>query len=601
VRRETRRPEDRRPLPRQQRVPIWKRVATALRRRSWPPVAASIRGTGIPHRSDYGATVNGSETSPDRLLTIRFGLLATSIAGRPLAVAGSTQPCWTDGRTIYLDIGNELQRQVIVQAALLRAGSLEPSITRDLVGRPGLARRYLSVEGRRALALLADVFSVHSVAAIGNMVAPLSVSAVGSLGVARSRKRISPPPSWFGVIKPWRTRAQPSDAQLQSAIEAAKFQAASLENEQDTDGQRDTAIGAIFKLNRFTRALRNSLALHGAPADSPGRAAMGSATLTVQGVRSRGAFQVDVDLDHKGVEIPAPRVNCYPEWDARRQSYRSNWCSVEEFPPRSDELSPLERSGRHDTLRRTLAPLGLGLRRQRRQPNGYDLDLDAAIETRVQVQMGVPPSQAVYLDNLRRRRELAVLVLLDASGSSNEINSKGSALYHRQRDAAAALIDTLAILGDRVAGYAFRSQGRAVGFVRIKGFDEPFAELAMARLGSINPGGYTRLGAAVRHATYLLLNDRSVLNRLIVVISDGYPYDMGYDGVYAESDARRAVDEARGAGVACICLNFESATDSSILDRVFGVDSNATSRDMDTLAPTMLSLIVKSLDTARRA
>lgn len=39
-----------------------------------------------------------------------------------------------------------------VQASLLAAGSLEPDILRSLVRRPGLARRYLAVEGHRALA-----------------------------------------------------------------------------------------------------------------------------------------------------------------------------------------------------------------------------------------------------------------------------------------------------------------------------------------------------------------------------------------------------------------------------------------------------------------
>ena len=545
---------------------------------------------------------DSSDASADRELTSRFGLLATSIAERPVAVAESAHSCWTDGRTVYVNAGDEIQRQVIVQAALLRAGSLEPSITRSLLGRPGLARRYLSVEGCRALALLADVFSAVSIADAGKMGAPPSASAGESLRVARSRARVPQVPNWFGVIRPSRMQTELSEGQIPSMTEAAKLDAGSSDKEQDTDDQREPAQGAMSKLSQYARALRNRLTLDGASTSSSTGAGMTATTLirVRRARRNDGAIQADIDL-REGVEIAVSRVNCYPEWDARRQSYRSNWCCVEEFPPGSDELAPLARSARHDMLRRTLAPIGLGLQRYRRQPNGYDLDLDAVIDTCVRARTGGSPSPAVYLDNLRRRRELAVLVLLDASGSSNEVSANGSALYHRQRDAAAALIDTLAILGDRVAGYGFRSQGRAVGFIRIKGFDEPFGELAMARLGGLTPDGYTRLGAAVRHATHVLLADQSMPHRLIVVISDGYPYDTGYEGRYAESDARRAVGEARDAGVGCLCLNLESSTDSKMLDGVFGVDSHATAQDIDALVPTMRSLIVQSIDAARRA
>ena len=44
---------------------------------------------------------------------------------------------------------------------------------------------------------------------------------------------------------------------------------------------------------------------------------------------------------------------------------------------------------------------------------------DAAVEARVEVMAGSVPDEAVYLDSLRRRRDLSVLLLLDLSASTN--------------------------------------------------------------------------------------------------------------------------------------------------------------------------------------
>jgi nitric oxide reductase activation protein len=61
-------------------------------------------------------------------------------------------------------------------------------------------------------------------------------------------------------------------------------------------------------------------------------------------------------------------------------------------------------------------------------------------------------------------------------------------------------------------------------------------------------GGYTRLGAPVRHLTSRLLEQVSE-RRLLIVIGDGLISDEGYEGRYAWADAAHAVEEAEQAGV----------------------------------------------------
>src|SRR3546814_17722136 len=66
------------------------------------------------------------------------------------------------------------------------------------------------------------------------------------------------------------------------------------------------------------------------------------------------------------------------------------------------------------------------------------------------------------------------------------------------------------------------------------------------RLG-LKAGGYTRLGAPLRHLTSRLLEQASE-RRLLIVLGDGLMSDEGYEGRYAWHDVAHAVEEAEKAG-----------------------------------------------------
>src|SRR6266550_3173449 len=147
----------------------------------------------------------------------------------------------------------------------------------------------------------------------------------------------------------------------------------------------------------------------------------------------------------------------------------------------------------------------MDLERRHRQLQGDDIDVDAAVEARAELLAGSAPDETIYIDSVRARRDLAVLVLLDVSGSAGEPSATGVAVHQHQRAAGAALTTTLHELGDRVALYAFRSQGRsAVHVLPVKRFDSHLDARLMHRLGGLVPGAYTRLGAAIRHGAHVL-------------------------------------------------------------------------------------------------
>src|ERR1700744_5161891 len=83
-------------------------------------------------------------------------MFATAFAGRPVAVDGQLPGGlpWTDGQTVFIDTSAPFRANleaIAVQASMIAAGSLDPDVVRPLARHSRLARRYLAIEGHRAL------------------------------------------------------------------------------------------------------------------------------------------------------------------------------------------------------------------------------------------------------------------------------------------------------------------------------------------------------------------------------------------------------------------------------------------------------------------
>lgn len=530
----------------------------------------------------------------------RLRLLASAIGGRSLevGVAGVGEPAWTDGTTVYVDAAMppaEQVRAVGVQASLLAAGSLDPAIVRQLGRRPALARRYLAVEGHRALAANEALLPRAVLAIVDRDVAASVETAEDSVALARGTQPIADAPSCFGIVRPRRLLACATTATGPTADAAAQVPGAQpgapTPDVDDLDGDEaghdvgnllSSPVGGRGALGRLLQRMLRATRRPG------GGGPAGAEAPTHRG-RSRPHGQPTATLapaPSDAVDAGAafrPATATYPEWDVARRRYRLSWCTVCERDPRPADLAPLTLPTGL-ALRRPLARLGTGFEHVHRRPQGDDIDLDAVVDARAAALTGGRVDEAVYVENLRRRRDLAVLILLDVSGSVAEAGPAGRTVHEHQRSAAAALAVALHDLGDRVALHAFSSNGRtAVHVTRVKRFADPLDGRVARRLGGLVPGGYTRLGAAVRHGTAIVEATAGTSQRLLLVLSDGFAYDHGYDGRYGEADARRALLEARRRGVGCLCLSVGAGTAPAALRRVFGTAAHAAVPSGDAL------------------
>ncbi|MFB1297951.1 nitric oxide reductase activation protein NorD [Mycobacterium sp. pW049] len=546
----------------------------------------------------------------DRPNPQRLRFLAGFLVGRPVdvAVAPAGEPAYTDGEVIYVaaDADADRQRlQMLVQGALLGAGSLDSRYVKQLRARPALARRYLAVEGHRVLVEAARRLPLAQEATSDSP--PRSASTSESLQIAASRTKLDAAPEWFGSIRPSKlvrahmssgTRATDGDAGMQFDLDPT---GADSEDDEPAEKSRflrlfEAPLGAAATAS-FLRSLFGSSRSAG-DEGAGGELSVGSTLRTPRA--GAGARPAPTPIRFTGAEKPGATVGVggswFPEWDVHRSGYREDWCRVVDFPVTATvEFDASFRT--HDAiLRRRLARVGLDPAVLRRRPDGDDVDTDALIDLSVDLHSGFSPREHVYIDRRKITRNLGVLILLDASGSAIDTDHDGLAVHDHQRRAAAPLATALDDLGDRVAVYGFRSQGRrAVQLPLVKSFGERFGAAGRARLAQLHPSGYTRLGAGIRGAGEIIKRTAGTPHRLLVVPSDGFPYDDGYEGRYAEADARRALEELRGDGVACLCLSIGASTDADSLERVFGSACHAVGATLADLSPRMDELFLTAL------
>jgi hypothetical protein len=132
---------------------------------------------------------------------------------------------------------------------------------------------------------------------------------------------------------------------------------------------------------------------------------------------------------------------------------------------------------------------------------------------------GEEASDRLFTQPQRVERNIAVMVLVDMSGSTKErINGV-------VRESRALLCVALEVLDDRYAIYGFAGFTQKHGELsRIKRFEEAYDHRVREHIIGVAPKDYTRMGAFVRHLTRKLL-EQEVCARLLITLSDGRPGD----------------------------------------------------------------------------
>ena len=306
---------------------------------------------------------------------------------------------------------------------------------------------------------------------------------------------------------------------------------------------------------------------------------------------------------HTSAAAPdAPQTFCYPEWDWRTAAYRHPGATV-----RLREAPAGAQRWVDDTLAAHRALLGAirqrfaALRPQRtlrrRQTDGDDIDLEACVEGLANLRAGWPMADDLYCSQQRTRRDMAILILIDVSGSTDGWISNNRRVIDVEREALLLVCIALGAMGEPFAVQAFSGNGpAAVSLWDIKRFDEPYSPAVALRIAALEPDQYTRTGAALRHASATLMREDAT-HRLLLLLSDGKPNDNDvYEGRYGIEDTRQAVTEARLQGISPFCLAVDRQA-ASYLPAVFGAQHHAllqTPASLPTVLLDWMQRLVKS-------
>ena len=274
---------------------------------------------------------------------------------------------------------------------------------------------------------------------------------------------------------------------------------------------------------------------------------------------------------------PPPDPYHYPEWDYQMQLERPEWCTVLEKRAKSGTLETINEIvakhkpiiGRLKFLIDALQPQGM--QRLRKQEDGDEIDLNAAVRAMIEMRMGEQPDPRIMMRNVRNVRDLSVLLLIDLSESTNDpVLGSDSTVLQLAREATVLLADALDKIGDPFAIHGFDSNGRHdVEYFRYKDFGASYNDQAKSRLAGMSGQLSTRMGAAIRHAGSILKRQPSN-KKLLLVITDGEPADNDVrDPQYLRYDARKAVEDLTQAGIAPYCLSLDPRADQYV-SRIFG-------------------------------
>ena len=301
-----------------------------------------------------------------------------------------------------------------------------------------------------------------------------------------------------------------------------------------------------------------------------------------ESLASRVKFDLDLPSASADDRPLGPGIRL-PEWNYRSGAMRPQYCAVQAMECRDAPAYVPAASLRLTAkrLRRRLEVLRDVPRAQHGQSSGDAIDIDAWIRftTDVTGHGGMrSESPAVYTRQAKCERSLATLLLADLSLSTDAYATDTQRVIDIIRDALFVFGEALSATGDPFAIWGFSSVRRHhVRLQHLKDFSEPWADAARARVGAIKPGFYTRMGAAIRHAT-LQLSERPERRRLLMLLTDGKPNDLDeYEGRYGIEDTRHAIHEAHLAGLSPFCVTIDE-TAHDYLPYLFGREGYALVR-----------------------
>ncbi|WP_188050213.1 nitric oxide reductase activation protein NorD [Flavobacterium sp. GP15] len=273
------------------------------------------------------------------------------------------------------------------------------------------------------------------------------------------------------------------------------------------------------------------------------------------------------EIDAKGFHLT------YSEWDFSKRIYKENFCKVYPKSQQKTDNDYYKKTISKNAstligLRKMLSNVNNRMQQQKRQLQGDEFDIDAITDLYVDVHSKRTPSENVYISNRKKDKDLSILILLDISLSSDGY-AAGNRVIDVEKEVSILFGEILNEFNIDFSIDSFYSKTRNFStYLTVKDFDENW-NVAKNKIGAVEPSGYTRIGAALRHAG-ARLDTRNTKNKWVILISDGKPNDYDkYEGKYGINDVKQALRELNQRNINSYALAIEAQA-KYYLPQMFG-------------------------------
>lgn len=599
---------------------LWHKLITRVSDQRHPHAAVSLEQIGKTAGILFRAWGGDSGLAVKAATATRHGAKRTLLQ----RIAGSNQSTeltWLDGETLHLPAAidlfpqRELNRDLYLWLIALAAVGHDPAlpwIVRNqratlaaLEKYPGLCSRYARLV-ENALSLrpqperLPGGEREQEAAIRAALLHPGSVERLPP-----ARRAPQPVLLWLHPDPPVSAAAagsrhepqQPTSGESGSNDNERRYQAERVQMPEGKDGflmsfraESILSWAEYIKVNRHTE---EDEAPDAAAADDLDR-------LSVAQDGKTAASRIKFDLDLPSADRddqPLGAGILLPEWHYKQQRMQPDHCHLQPMLAHNAEAVPLPAhlAATARRLRSQFAALAPARVWHKGQFDGSELDLDACVRFTADRIGGVRArEQGLYKAHQYRDRDLACLLLADLSLSTDAHINDQARVIDVIRDSLFLFSEALSATGDRFALYGFSSLKRHnIRFHVLKEFERKYNAEVRGRIAAIKPGFYTRMGAAIRHASQLLAKQPST-QRLLLILTDGKPNDLDqYEGRYGVEDTRTAIHEARQMGLRPFCVTIDTKG-SNYLPHLFGVNGYVVIRKPSEL-PRELPLLYAQL------
>jgi len=306
------------------------------------------------------------------------------------------------------------------------------------------------------------------------------------------------------------------------------------------------------------------------------------------GKKKKGlASKLKIDL-----ELPTEEIDTYAvgegikldEWDYTKEAYLKNYCLLTPIYMKSEQSKELDYHIQKlaNKVKAEFATYAFNKTKEKNLPFGEEINLDAWIAYSTSAQKS-QEKQNFFINTVRQERDLSTLILADISLSTEAMVTNELSILDIIKQSLFVFADALDTLGDPLGIYAFSSvKNSKVRYHILKNFNEAYSGQIRGRIDDLRAGYYTRLGTAIRQSTRIL-EKQNTQNKLMLIISDGKPNDIDrYEGRYGVEDTKKAIGEARKAGVIPFCITVDSES-YEYLPQIFGKDGYTYIRDIKKL------------------